>query len=198
LHLLILVAAPAPGKAQTPPEFEAVAERARAIQVLDASFEQRKESVLFLEPQTAAGRFTWARPDRVRWSYDGLGTFLSVAGSSWWLDAEGRSRRLDLPMDAGTSSTLLALMSFDGEVLRRSFEIRKLEAEKLGPGLLRLELVPKEGVVLPFVRVQIDVELGTGYASEVRLWERSGDQTQLRFSEHRRDPQLPEGFLAAP
>ena len=49
--------------------FERVKREQAALRSLEARFVQLKESEMFLQPETAHGRFSFVAPDRVRWEY---------------------------------------------------------------------------------------------------------------------------------
>jgi len=71
--LAVLSAAPAAG-AETPPEVERLLDEIlasqQATETLQGRFSQEKTLALFKEPERSTGRFTYARPDRMRLDYD--------------------------------------------------------------------------------------------------------------------------------
>ena len=49
--------------------FDRVRQEQKALRSMEASFTQRKESEMLIEPEEAHGRFSYLAPDRVRWEY---------------------------------------------------------------------------------------------------------------------------------
>ena len=199
LQILILLAAVANGSGahslqkadELPKSFEAAASAAADVQAIDGHFEQLRTSLLFAEPQHSTGRFTWRKPDTLRWSYDGLGAFLSVDGKSYWLGDDGQAKPVDLPVGGAIAKTLTALLTFDGQLIAKSFKV-----VELGP--TRFELAPRGVSSLPYTRIELDLDPLSGLARSVRLDEKSGDSTTITFVDLAKNPALPPDLLKPP
>lgn len=166
-----------------------------ALETLEASFVQRKESVMLLEPSEARGVFSYAAPDRVRWEYQAPDPIsLLIADdemTTWYRDLEKAERAFIGKQSQKVLEYLGAGNSLDDL-------IKYFDVAMAVPGGLeepyRLEMKPRYARIAKRVtsmKIWIDPELylpiGLSYT------EPDGDVTDYRFSDLRINGDLPAG-----
>lgn len=168
---------------------EALIERIRrqqkTMQTMRATFVQRKESDLFLEPEEATGRFWYRSPSSVRWDFeapDQTTVVLDGETMTTWHRDLGTAERMEIGDQAERiTETLAAPASLD--TLERYFEVRVTfpsdpEAPyvlQLKPGFERVERRVK-GMTIHFDRQGF-------HPVFLRYLEPDGDVTEYRFEE---------------
>ena len=184
---------PDPGDASMPSmqRVEALIERMRieqkSFESLEATFEQRTESEMLLEPELAGGVFYYQAPDRVRWEYTHPSPkVILIDGdemTTWYKDL-GRAETMRVGRH---SDRILKYLGASGslETLLEYFTLRvrwpEGEAED-GAAPYRLNLEPRYDRIAKRLEV-MNVEVDSERFIPVRLYylEPSGDETEYRF-----------------
>ena len=166
-----------------------------ALETLEASFVQRKKSVMLLEPSEARGVFSYAAPDRVRWEYQAPDPIsLLIADdemTTWYRDLEKAERAFIGKQSQKVLEYLGAGNSLDD--LIKYFDVAMaVPGDREEP--YRLEMTPRYARIAKRVidmKIWIDPELylpiGLSYT------EPGGDVTDYRFSDLRINGVLPAG-----
>ena len=168
-------------------------DRQSHLETLEASFEQRKESVMLLEPEVSTGTLAYRAPDRVRWDFTSpTPTTVIVGGQemlTWYRDQGVAERR-----HVGDSADRMLQMLGPGaslETLRSYFDVTAaFPAEETAP--YRLELKPRMRRIerrLRSLTLALDRDLFVPIY--VRIEEAGGDVTELRFSDLRINGEVP-------
>ncbi len=132
---------------------------------LSADFEQVKTSQLFTEPELSKGHLTYRAPDYLRWEYT------SPQELVWEVDgAKG-----NVSPQVRQIVTLI-LKSVSGEYLQPNEDFNVTRNSDMA------ELVPRRRELKQlFTRITIRINPSTEIADEVVLYEKSGDETKIRF-----------------
>jgi outer membrane lipoprotein carrier protein len=204
LGLLILVHAPLPAVAGECTE-EGIADRMAArvqrryedIRDLQARFEQTTESARFgdtplVEPDTKRGRVVFAKPGRMRWTYEAPDRSVVVSdGKKLWIhDVEaGSVTRLDVT-EGFLSGAALQFLLGDGRI-SDSFEV---EATACDEQTVTLALFPRAEAT--YERLGLVVDRKTGDVVATSVSDLFGNLTRIRFAqiETNRDP-APDTFV---
>jgi len=163
-----------------------------SLQTLEASFTQRKESAMLLEPEAATGVFSYAAPDKVRWEYDDPTPIsLVITGdhmTTWYRDlgeveeVEIGRRSQQVLEYLGAGSSLASLLEY--------FDVRlALPTDRTLP--MHLDLDPRfERVARRLQGMEIWVDPETYLPLRLRYVEADGDVTDYRFSDFKVNGEL--------
>lgn len=167
------------------------------IRDLEARFEQTTESARFggtplMEPDTKRGRVVFAKPGRMRWTYEAPERSVVVSdGEKLWIhDVEaGSVTRLDVT-EGFLSGAALQFLLGDGRI-SDSFEV---EATDCDAETVTLGLVPRAEATYERLGLVVDRETGDVVATSVS--DLFGNVTRIRFEqiETNRDP-APDTFV---
>ena len=160
-----------------------------------ASFEQRSQTELLLEPEVAKGVFYYQAPDKVRWEYfEPTPKVVLVNGgqmTTWYQDL-GRAETLKVGRQ---SDRILKYLGASGslETLMEYFALRVQWPEVLGEGQpYRLKLTPRYERVAKHVEViEVEVDRERFIPSRLRYIEPGGDETEYIFTDIEVDPPIP-------
>lgn len=154
---------------------------AGSVKTLASDFVQEKHLAMFEEVLTSKGRFTFVKPDRLRWELlEPVATGFVLVGNEGrrWSDRAGRSEPFDLarePVMKLVAEQLLSWARADFAKLRKEYRIT-LAAES--PVTLRLVPLAKGGILdhllIAFAADQTHVAM-------VEIHDRDGDFTRIRF-----------------
>lgn len=189
---LCLLALPAAGGAGGAPEAAApdcvdravarVQERYEGVRSLRARFVQTTHSVALGAGRPGAenrssGRVSFAKPGRMRWSYEEPEPSLVVSdGSTLWVYDPARREAHRLPVGAGfLSGAAIQFLLGEGDI-RDSFRVTSLSCET---GSSRLELVPREPASYERLRLRIDAASGDVVHTE--MVDLLGNRTEVAF-----------------
>jgi outer membrane lipoprotein-sorting protein len=131
---------PTPGRCATPVECLAEVTAAQSgVRSIAARFKQTKRVALLREPLVSSGRFTFTRPDRVRWEVLEPAPFVvEIAGSRLRVGEGGELHDVEAGGAAGVFSDLAGI--FTGEGLGKGFAVSQ------GPeGRYSFRLEPRRG-----------------------------------------------------
>jgi outer membrane lipoprotein carrier protein len=191
-------AAGGPGEEQKPATDCAagVAERVQAhydgVQDLVARFEQTTESVSLGSTAAASlsarGTVTFAKPGKMRWSYESPEESLVVSdGKLLWLyePAAGEAQRLQVT-EGFLSGAPIQFLLGSGHVLR-AFDVESPDCPASGAGSpgspVRLELRPREPATYELLVLVVDPV--TGAVSETLVQDLLGNRTRVRLEDVR-------------
>jgi outer membrane lipoprotein carrier protein len=196
-----LLALPAVGDGDGSPGPESAAERAcveaavervqrryEGIRDLSARFEQTSHSVALGSARpgavtTSRGRVVFAKPGRMRWSYEEPEPSLVVSdGRVLSIYDPGRRELQRLAVGEGfLSGTAIQFLLGEGDLLRE-FEVAPVTCEE---GATELELVPREPATYEKLRLRVDAE--TGDVLRTAVVDLLGNRTEVVFREIRVD-----------
>jgi outer membrane lipoprotein-sorting protein len=172
-------AIPAAGCGSPQQCFARMAEAQRGVARIRAGFRQTKHVALLAEPLVSTGRFSFERPDHVRWEMvTPEPLVVEISGSSLRAGPPGAVADVDAGPAVGLFRDLGGLFSgasaYAGE-----------ERFTLGPGdsgPWSFVLTPRDPSVARVIRA-IDIELdpATGGPRRVAITERGGDRTEIEL-----------------
>lgn len=140
--------------------------------------------------QSASGVMQFQRPGKFRWTYQKPYEQIIVGdGEKFWLHDIDLNQVTVKKLDAAIGSSPAALLSGSNEI-ERSFELKESGSQD---GLDWLQAVPK-GQESSFAKIL----MAFGAQSELAIMELSdafGNKTVLRFSDLKRNPQLPPSLF---
>lgn len=140
--------------------------------------------------QSASGTMQFVRPGKFRWVYQKPYEQIIVGdGEKFWLHDIDLNQVTVKKLDAAIGSSPAALLSGSNEI-ERSFDLKESGRQD---GLDWLQAVPK-GQESSFAKIL----MAFGAQSELAIMELSdafGNKTVLRFSDLKRNPQLPPSLF---
>ncbi len=157
--------------------------QARYERVVDltARFEQsRRGGALGLgESQHAKGSVAFAKPGRMRWSYEEPEKSLVVSdGNTLWLYDETRREVQKLPVAGGYfSGASIQFLLGQGDVLKQ-FEVIALACDAR---VVHLELTPRQPEA--FEKLRLRADRASGDLQETTVVDLLGNETRVAFSE---------------
>ena len=168
-----LAAAPAAAAAAAGPDCAgpvaaALQRRYESVRDLSARFEQTTKSAALGGPgsvTTSSGQLVFAKPGRMRWSYEAPEPSLVVSdGSVLWIydPVHAEVQRLSVTQEY-LSGAAVSFLFGEGQ-LSREFEIRALAC---GPDEATLELAPREPASYEKLRARVDPKSGELLATTV-------------------------------
>ncbi len=164
------------------------------LETLKASFTQRKESLLLLEPEESSGIFVYQAPSLARWEFlepEATSVLLSEDEILTWYKSLGTAERL---RGEGRSERLLQIIGSAQSLdrLRRYFEL-SAAFPKAEDQPIRLELSPRSSRVAKRIEdLEIWLDRTHFIPVYVRYVEAGGDTTELRFADLEVDATLAE------
>jgi outer membrane lipoprotein carrier protein len=187
LTLLLQLALPAPATAADPAVSACATRTVAALQAryekvkdLSADFVQESRSVALGGPGLLArshGRVVFAKPGRMRWTYDGPAESLVVSDGEWmWIfdPAAGEAQKLPVT-DGALSGAGVQFLLGEGDILAE-FSVTALACDA---DEVRLELLPRVPAV--YEKLRIAVEPNTGDMRETEVTDLFGNVTSVRF-----------------
>jgi outer membrane lipoprotein carrier protein len=163
---------------------ELVQRRYDGVEDLRARFVQTHESMALGAGRpgavtTSRGRAAFAKPGRMRWSYEAPEPSLVVSdGRTLWIYDPSRAEVQRMAVGAGfLSGTAIQFLLGEGD-LREAFEIAALDC---GKEALELDLVPREPSTYERLRMRIDP--ATGDVQETTVVDLLGNRTRVAFEE---------------
>jgi outer membrane lipoprotein carrier protein len=170
----------------------AVQRHYESVRDLEAAFQQTTRSVALGTGAAAAtsrssGRVVFAKPGRMRWSYDEPRPSLVVSdGTTLWIyDPEAREAQR-LPVTQGyLTGAALAFLFGEGDLLAE-YDVR---AESCGDVVAELELVPRKDA--SYERLGLRVVRATGEVRASRIRDLFGNLTEVVFEDLRTNQDPP-------
>lgn len=182
LLLLLLVASPATA-GELPPELLSAAQALSSHDTVEATFEQRKSSVLFVEDIVRTGTLRLRRADgRLLWTYDDGPSFLMAdgrfypAGKSAEEAGKEGATGFAMPGAGDMSGVLAAVFTLDPDALAKHFDAKVVEA-----GTFELTPSGKAGKGL-FSKVTLTVGGEPVAVRQTTMQEPTGDTTVIAFT----------------
>jgi outer membrane lipoprotein carrier protein len=180
----------------------AVSDRVQArydgIDDLEARFTQRSKSVAFSgagQEMKASGVAAFAKPGRMRWSYETPEPSLVVSdGETLWIYDPTAREVQEFPVGQGfLSGTAVSFLLGEGRI-RDTFEVR---AEGCGEPAVRLFLQPHEDAT--YERLELLVDAAGGDVRETAVVDLFGNRTEVAFEALRTNlSPAPETFRFTP
>ncbi|PLX76788.1 MAG: outer membrane lipoprotein carrier protein LolA [Desulfuromonas sp.] len=179
---------------------DSLREVAATTETLSSHFVQEKHLAIFSEKLLSEGRFSYRKPDRLRWE------LLTPFASGFVLRGDSGERWNGLSRERGRFSVerdpvmgmvarqLLAWARVDLDWLQQRYRMELLQNRPP-----KLRLIPLDPGEAGFIRhLEITFAEDLRYISTVLLQEAGGDKTLLRFSEVELNRALPEETFRAP
>ena len=170
----------APGGCGTPQQcFARMADAQRGVARIRAGFRQTKHVALLKDPLVSTGRFTFERPDRVRWEMvTPEPLIVEIAGASLRAGPPGAVADVDAGPAVGLFRDLGGI--FAGASDYAGEQRFTLASGTSGPWSFLL--TPRDPSVARVIRA-IDIELdpATGGPRRVAITESSGDRTEIEL-----------------
>lgn len=160
----------------------AIQERYGAIRDLRSRFVQETRSVALGGPgavSVSSGTVTFAKPGRMRWSYEEPEESLVVSDGRWlWIyDPANREAQRYAVADGYLSGAAIQFLLGEGDVLR-DFRVR---AESCAGDVVDLELVPRQAATYEKLRVR--AERASGDLLETTVVDLLGNVTKVVFQD---------------
>jgi outer membrane lipoprotein-sorting protein len=179
---------------------EQLSENSSAVESLSCDFIQEKHLDILDEALTSTGRFSFQRPDRLRWEIvDPVSSGIVVSGEDGgtWHDRTGESERFktrDVPAIRILSQQLFAFATMDFEALKEQFQITLLQKE---PAVILL--TPHSVDMQAYIQsLQVTIAEGGQNVEVVKMNESDGDYTTIRFSNVVTNPPLGKDMFELP
>lgn len=167
-----------------------VQDRYDGVSDLAGFFVQQTRNVAFggaSEPVAASGRVLFAKPGRMRWEYEKPEPSLVVSdGAVLWIYDPVAGEAQKLTVDAAyLSGAAIQFLIGDGKILD-SFEVT---AHECSEARAELELRPREAST--YERIDLAVDLDTGWILATTVHDLFGNRTEVAFSELRANEGAP-------
>jgi outer membrane lipoprotein carrier protein len=164
------------------------------LKTLEAKFTQTQKSAMLVAPETSTGSFSFAAPDRVRWEYTSPNPISVVIKgdqmTTWYHDL----KRADLLKVGRYSNQVFKYLGASGSMdsLVEYFTVRLSAPPKKGAPY-QMELIPR------FSRISKRIKSMTLWIDDesflpvrLRYVEADGDATEYKFSEMKKNAEVPE------
>ncbi len=163
----------------------AIQKRYEAVDDLRARFEQSTRSVALgsspARAQTSRGEVQFAKPGRMRWSYEEPEPSLVVSdGETLWIYDPAAREAQELPVGGGyLSGAAIQFLLGEGDILRDfAVTARSCDGDRA-----ELELVPRSPAT--YEKLRLRAELGTGEVRATEIVDLLGNVTAVAFDEIR-------------
>ena len=200
LGLVFVCLATGPAAAELPPLFAELQQAAAQTETLSSEFVQEKHLEMFSETLKSRGRFTYKRPDRLRWELlEPLASGFVLRGEKGerWNRLSGERSGFSVsgdPIMGVIAQQLLAWARVDLDWLQQRYLIAVEQEQPL-----QLRLVPLDQGEAGFIdHLLIRFDAGRRYVAEVLMVEPGGDSTRLSFREVRINQPLAADSFQAP
>lgn len=206
LLLAALAAVPATAGNETPPEvarlLDEILASQEATETLQGRFTQEKTLALFKEPERSTGRFSYARPDRMRLDYDApSAVVLLLAGDELltYYPELKEAERFDVRKQKKRVFNHLIGEEGLGQ-LQKNFTIELIEDDRgdRAPGVASrmLHLVPRRRQLKRRIEfIDLWVRRSDNAPVQYYIAETTGDTTLFRLDEVEVNGDLPEGVF---
>lgn len=169
----------------------------QSINSISSQFTQKSYLSLFQDSIESTGRFTFARPDNLRWEYTTpfvSGFLLKNQQGLKWDEAAADPVPFNTesaPEMAIISEQILAWTTMNIEWLKSRYTIKMIS---YSPPVM--ELTPRSSVARDFMNmIKIFFSADSKHLQSIELHEPGGDYTQIIFSEVEINTSLPEGIF---
>ncbi len=163
--------------------FDLLRNAVSGIQTVNSEFRQERRLSMLKEPVFSSGRFSFEKPDKLRWETTGpdpFGFFVNGDVAKQWKGKDGALQPFDLqgnPVLKLIVDQIIAWTRADFKTIEKQYVISVIRD---GPVLLRL--VPRSSREKKYVRhILISFEPDTNYAERVEIVEQGGDATVIGF-----------------
>ncbi|MEM6794806.1 MAG: outer membrane lipoprotein carrier protein LolA [Acidobacteriota bacterium] len=167
------------------------------LETLSASFTQRKEGKLLLEPEVSTGNFWYRAPDRVRWDFDEPDRTRIVVNEgqmvTWHLDLK-KAEVLEVGNKADRVMQLLSASNSVG-TLQRYFDVTAAFPGNV-EAPYRLDLDPRSRRLKKRIRsMTIHLHRTGFYPVYIEYVEPDGDTTELTFTDSEKNSALEDSIF---
>ncbi|HEX2965653.1 MAG TPA: outer membrane lipoprotein carrier protein LolA [Syntrophorhabdaceae bacterium] len=163
--------------------FDSLQNAVSGVQTLTSEFRQERRVSMLKEPVVSLGRFSFQKPDKLRWETSGpdpFGFFVNGDTAKQWKGKNGTQQAFDLqdnPVLKLIVDQIIVWTKADFKSIERQYTISVIRDN---PVLLRL--APKSSRERKYVRhILISFEAETNYAKRVEIAEQGGDSTVIEF-----------------
>lgn len=161
---------------------------------LEASFVQRKESALLMEPLEATGEFSYEAPDKARWEYrtpDPITLVIDGQEMITWYRDLGHAERYQIGRHSEKVLDYLGASSSIGTLLEYFTVYLHMPENTDQP--YKLRMVPRyQRIARRMKELEVWVEPDRFLPVRLRYVEADGDVTDYRFSDFRVNREIPE------
>jgi outer membrane lipoprotein carrier protein len=180
---------------------ERVQSRYDGVEHLQAGFQQRTRSIALggseIGDSVARGRVMFAKPGRMRWSYESPEPSLVVSdGETLWIYDPAAQEVQELPVGQGfLSGTVIQFLLGEGRIVE-SFDVR---AEGCDQDRVRLSLLPRTAATYEYLELLVGARDGAIF--ETAIVDLFGNRTEMVFEGLRTDLVAPDElfrFVAEP
>jgi outer membrane lipoprotein carrier protein len=186
-----------PGAPESDECAETIAGRVQAhyqgVRDLHARFAQTQHSVAFggAADQPTRGEVWFAKPGRMRWSYEEPEPSLVVSdGATLWIYDPGAREVQVLPVDrAFLSGAAIQFLLGEGRIL----ESFRVSAETCAGESVELALVPRAEST--YERLVLQVRTDSGAVQGTEVFDLFGNRTRVRFEQVETNREPPEGLF---
>ncbi len=173
---------PSDGAACIESTVAAIQRRYGAVRDLRSRFVQETRSVALGRPgaiSVSSGTVTFAKPGRMRWSYEEPEQSLVVSDGRWlWIyDPANREVQRFAVAEGYLSGAAIQFLLGEGDILRDF----RVSAESCVGDIIDLELVPREAASYEKLRVRVD--RSSGDLLETTVVDLLGNATRVAFQE---------------
>lgn len=171
---------PSAGEACIESTVAAIQRRYGAVRDLRSRFVQETRSVALGGPgavSVSSGTVTFAKPGRMRWSYEAPEESLVVSDGRWlWIyDPANREAQRFAVSDGYLSGAAIQFLLGEGNILRDF----RVSAESCAGDVIELELVPRQPASYEMLRVR--AERASGDLLETTIVDLLGNTTRVAF-----------------
>jgi outer membrane lipoprotein-sorting protein len=192
LMIMMLFSLPAAGNGTEPTTegerlsrlLDQLSRNSNDVTSLSCDFIQEKYLDILDEALASTGRFSFQRPDRLRWEIvDPVSSGIIVSGEDGgtWHHRTGESdhfKTRDVPAIRILSQQLFAFATMDFDALKEQFQITLLEED---PAVILL--TPHSVDMQDYIQsLQVTIAPGGRHVETVKMNESDGDYTTIRFS----------------
>jgi outer membrane lipoprotein-sorting protein len=177
-----------------------LSQNSRQVQSLSCDFVQEKHLGILDEALASTGRFSFQRPDRLRWEIvepAPSGIVVNGEDGGTWHSRSGEREHFktrDIPAIRILSQQLFAFATMDFNALKEQFEISLLRKD---PAVILL--TPHSVEMQDYLQsLRVTVAPGGRHVDTVKMNESDGDYTIIRFSNVLLNPPLDRDLFELP
>lgn len=179
--VMLLLCWPIVALAEAGEEIATLKRLAADVSSVQSDFVQEKHLAIFKEVMVSKGRFTYGKPDRLRWELTepvAAGFVLNGSKGRRW-NARSGEQSFELAREPAMkliSEQIFAWTSADFDRLRRSYQLAVVQD---APIILRLEPLGGAGDFLDHLQVSFSAD--GRHLTTIEIHEQGGDFTLIRF-----------------
>ena len=163
--------------------FERIAKAASMVSTIASEFRQERHLSMLKEPSVATGRFSFQKPEKLRWEImtpEPFGFFINGNVAKQWKGKGGIPEAFDLrdnPVLKLIVEQITAWTKADFKAIEKQYSITILRENPV-----TLRLTPRSSGERKYIRhIQISFETETLHPNRVEIAEQGGDVTIIQF-----------------